>query len=452
MMKRKHAKAVCAIFMVAVGIGVSVSAKGSQINLQQYEADIWAEESDEIHNAYISASEMVVDKELVETLQIEMSRDRIFTDVVSSDFYETHELRWEYCDAAWNDLLTEIDGDIFYYYDESGNRVRKETNGNVTEIFYNELGYILGQQNESGYLEFAYTNRGILAGFWFNDELYLYEFDENNLIIGIECNDEKIVSYLYDNGLISIEGTELEIGEINPIRYKSDYYDNETGWIYNGRYYDPVEQQYVDGLNDEEMEIYVENYGFEPEILYHMQNVVNSTKPYTKYPTKIEVIARTIRGEAGPLSNDIIAVACVIRNRYKTGGYYGSSAYEVVTKKDQFSAYKDENGNHSDAYNAFDMYATDKNSKMIVQLACDLYYERPLTYDLSYMDSQLFFCSLASAETSITGSGTNLRKNGRPIYNVRTVWSGDTDIEYSTLMNYCRLYKNSSLFNVYFNY
>ena len=38
-----------------------------------------------------------------------------------------------------------------------------------------------------------------------------------------------------------VDTSELDIGNINPFRYRGYYYDKETGWYYlNSRYYNPL--------------------------------------------------------------------------------------------------------------------------------------------------------------------------------------------------------------------
>ena len=51
------------------------------------------------------------------------------------------------------------------------------------------------------------------------------------------------IEYYYDaygNIIKMVDTSELDIGNINPFRYRGYYYDKETGWYYlNSRYYNP---------------------------------------------------------------------------------------------------------------------------------------------------------------------------------------------------------------------
>ena len=58
-----------------------------------------------------------------------------------------------------------------------------------------------------------------------------------------------VVSYVYDawGKVYSVTGSMADtLGQINPIRYRSYYYDNETGFYYlNSRYYDPDVKRFI---------------------------------------------------------------------------------------------------------------------------------------------------------------------------------------------------------------
>ena len=98
-----------------------------------------------------------------------------------------------------------------------------------------------------------------LVGFNYNGVEYLYKKNAQNDIIGIcDINGEQIVKYYYDAygnfkifvknnaNFLDIEkengynASYAELAKVNPFRYRSYYYDNETGLYYlNSRYYDP---------------------------------------------------------------------------------------------------------------------------------------------------------------------------------------------------------------------
>ena len=203
---------------------------------------------------------------------------------------------WSYTDSAWSDLLTEFNGKTIsydeignpttignqslswngrqlqeitdsentytYLYNTDGQRVSKTVNGVTTEYFYN--GSILaGQKTGNDILVFMYDNNGDPFGFTYNGETYYYVKNVQNDVFGItDHNRVLLVNYAYDawGNVVSVtdaNGNEItdmsHIGRINPIRYRSYYFDSETNFYYlNSRYYSPEMCRFLnaDGLVD----------------------------------------------------------------------------------------------------------------------------------------------------------------------------------------------------------
>ena len=94
-----------------------------------------------------------------------------------------------------------------------------------------------------------------IIGFKYNNEVYYYIKNGQNDIIGIlDNNYNKIVEYIYDSwgNILEIKDNSINnIGIINPFRYRSYYYDNETKLYYlNSRYYNPLWGRFIncDGI------------------------------------------------------------------------------------------------------------------------------------------------------------------------------------------------------------
>ena len=213
---------------------------------------------------------------------------------------------WSYTDSSWSDLLTSFNGDSISY-DLSGNptaiggqslswngrqlqqivdgantynyayntddqRVSKTVNGVTTEYFYN--GEILaGQKTGDDTLVFMYDNDGDPFGFIYNGTPYYYVKNAQNDVVAIlDSNKAVIAKYQYDawgkvTSVTDADGNEItnasNIGLINPIRYRSYYYDSETNLYYlNSRYYSPEmcrflnadDSDIIDGGNDHALE------------------------------------------------------------------------------------------------------------------------------------------------------------------------------------------------------
>jgi len=90
-----------------------------------------------------------------------------------------------------------------------------------------------------------------LIGFKYNSDTYYYIKNAQDDIIGIlDSNLQQIATYEYDSWgkIMNVKGNDNEeitdpthIAHINPYRYRSYYFDKETGLYYlNSRYYNPI--------------------------------------------------------------------------------------------------------------------------------------------------------------------------------------------------------------------
>ena len=136
--------------------------------------------------------------------------------------------------------LANYDGHTFTY-DGQGRRLAKDS----ISFTYDSNGNLIKQSNG---LEFFYDHTGV-AGVIYNGNTYLYRKDVQNNVLAIINESGAIVArYLYDAwGNVSVvdnNGTLLSdvnhIGNLNPFRYRSYYYDAETKlYFLKTRYYDP---------------------------------------------------------------------------------------------------------------------------------------------------------------------------------------------------------------------
>ncbi len=139
---------------------------------------------------------------------------------------------------------------VNYKYNVSGIRTSKIVN-NITTEYYLEGTRIVYEKTNDKLLYYIYDDINDLVGFKYNNDLYYYIKNNNDDIIGILDGDYNvIVRYSYDSfgniiSIIDAEGNDVStnhnhIANINPFRYRSYYYDSETGLYYlNQRYYSP---------------------------------------------------------------------------------------------------------------------------------------------------------------------------------------------------------------------
>ena len=148
--------------------------------------------------------------------------------------------------------LQSINGLATYTYNMDGQRIGKKTSNADITYYYN--GDILaGQKNGNTVTSFMYDENGDYIGFNYAGMNFYYIKNAQNDVIAIaDSSGNVITSYTYDSWgkLLSMTGDYI-IGYENPIRYRSYYYDNESGMYYlQSRYYNPEIGRFIcaDGL------------------------------------------------------------------------------------------------------------------------------------------------------------------------------------------------------------
>ena len=145
--------------------------------------------------------------------------------------------------------LTEIQFD----YDGFKNRRSKKkyyNNTLVSEIIYDYIDGKLVRENRpnNNSILFLYSHTGIV-GFVYNSNIYYYEKNIQQDVIGIrDVNNNVVARYIYEAfGKVTVFNyTSTLIGDVNPIRYRSYYYDTDLKlyWL-TSRYYDPETGRFI---------------------------------------------------------------------------------------------------------------------------------------------------------------------------------------------------------------
>ena len=192
---------------------------------------------------------------------------------------------YSYGDTNWKDKLTEFDGDSITYdangnpltyrdgmsfewengrilkkintsdkaiqmnYDSNGMRTQKSVDGVKTNYYYDSSNNLFALTQGNDTLFFYYDNSGEVMSVSCNGTMYFYIKDLQGDITEIVDKDGKAVAeYAYDawgNMLTENNGT-LAVGKLNPFRYRSYVYDEETGLYYlQSRYYDPLTGRFL---------------------------------------------------------------------------------------------------------------------------------------------------------------------------------------------------------------
>lgn len=139
---------------------------------------------------------------------------------------------------------------VSYKYNKDGIRILK-TRNNIETNYYLDDMQIIYEKTGNNVLYYMYNDVDDLIGFKYNDVVYYYKKNIQDDIIGIlDSEFNLIANYCYDSfgKIISISDgnnndiskDENHIANINPFRYRSYYYDVESGLYYlNNRYYNP---------------------------------------------------------------------------------------------------------------------------------------------------------------------------------------------------------------------
>lgn len=136
---------------------------------------------------------------------------------------------------------------VNYEYDFAGYRTKKIVN-NVETKYFLEGNKIIFEKTGDNVIYYMYDEKAEVIGFEYLSNKYYYKKNFYNDVIGIlNASGDLIVKYSYDawgntlsitdsNG--NIISNKESIAFINPFRYRSYYYDNETELYYlNKRYY-----------------------------------------------------------------------------------------------------------------------------------------------------------------------------------------------------------------------
>ncbi len=133
-----------------------------------------------------------------------------------------------------------------YFRDANGRLIREKRVSNLDQSEVN--------------LVYQYDASGAIIGFTYypySGTATQYFFGKNargDVICIYDANGTTVARYNYDAWgacTIAYDNTSIGIANINPIRYRSYYYDAESGWYYlNSRYYDPQVGRFlnVDGI------------------------------------------------------------------------------------------------------------------------------------------------------------------------------------------------------------
>lgn len=206
---------------------------------------------------------------------------------------------YAYGDADWKDLLTAYDGESITYddsgnptsyyngthwelsWENSRNLIRAVSSDTVVDFTYDLSGIrstktvdgvqhsylyagekLLRESYGSNVLDFFYDANGTPYALKYNGSIFYYITNlQGDVVQIVDTNGNTVANYEYDpyGKVISTTGT---MAEVNPVRYRSYYYDNETELYYlQSRYYDPAVGRFInaDSLVSTDLAVLAQN-------------------------------------------------------------------------------------------------------------------------------------------------------------------------------------------------
>ena len=149
------------------------------------------------------------------------------------------------------ELATVLKGGVTtrYTYNANGYRTQK-VYGSTTYTYYYDNSGLIRQEWGTHYMDFLYDETGMIYSMVYDgDQYYFVKNLQGDVVQIVSIWGTVVVEYEYDawGNVISISGMYKDtLGIDNPIRYRSYYYDFETGFYYlNSRYYDPAIGRFI---------------------------------------------------------------------------------------------------------------------------------------------------------------------------------------------------------------
>ncbi len=153
---------------------------------------------------------------------------------------------------------------LTYSYNSSGIRTKKVFFNNIESTFtthsYTLDGSTIIRESVTGptayTLDYLYDASGRVQGFIYNNSYYYFQKNlQGDVVRILDSLGEVVTEYTYDawGNVLTVTGSLAStVGRYNPFRYRSYYYDTETGFYYlQSRYYDPTVGRFLNADHPE---------------------------------------------------------------------------------------------------------------------------------------------------------------------------------------------------------
>ena len=138
---------------------------------------------------------------------------------------------------------------VNYKYDSNGMRTQKSDSSSTTYYYYDSNNNLIGLTKGNDTLLFYYDSDDNVTSFKHNGTMYYYVKNlQGDVVEIINQAGTVYATYEYDAwGNIESDSGEPILRRLNPFRYRSYVYDNETGLYYlQSRYYDPTTGRFLE--------------------------------------------------------------------------------------------------------------------------------------------------------------------------------------------------------------
>lgn len=379
-------------------------------------------------------------------------------------------------------------GMIQYTY-QSGNRTSKQGIGFCTTFEYDEKGNLIAEDGINGSINYIIENvneTDYCIGFEYGEDTYYYILDEIGSVVEIineaaepvcrySYNFPTQVVYEIDDGVCMECSDDDFIGNINPIRYQSWYYDFDTNCYYTGGgvFYDVEENKFI--MNDIAIAVPYGNADISAAMSLYSNCINSDTFSTQRYQvteaewnagkrwydnlSDTEICARLIIGENvyDSKTDDRTAIAYVLANRINSQ-YQGTSLHTVMTSSGKFSSINPGKYNAGCAAALAARSPSSAKWQQCIKLACILTYTTELEHISSVyaipagISSQLHFYAVSELinSSSFTVSGGKMYQNGNELKNVAIAGVGELTIPVNTTSkDFLSGYKHNNLFYSY---
>ena len=146
-----------------------------------------------------------------------------------------------------------------YLYNYQGVRYKKVVGGTTKDYFLDGGKIIAEDWSTGGKVKYLYNAEGVAglaffaSDYDFGDQYFFVKDAQGSVISVVDGSGMEYAAYEYDAfGNCTITQNTGNIGTLNPFRWKSYYYDTESGYyLIHNSYYDPTIRQFLDAAAPE---------------------------------------------------------------------------------------------------------------------------------------------------------------------------------------------------------